>query len=584
MDKTVAISTPITVSELATAIGVEPATVVGELMKSGILAQLNDTLDFETAEIVASELGVELSEDSSDTAPSKREPAGPQLSVLEAGVGEPRPPVIAVMGHVDHGKTTLLDGLRNSNVAAGEAGGITQHISAYQTVHNDRTLTFLDTPGHEAFSILREHGARLTDVAIIVIAADDGIKPQTEEAIRYAQEAGVRIVVAVNKIDKPEADPARIRQQLADKNLIPEEWGGETVVVDISAERKQNLDKLLDMVILVADMEDLRARGKGPMEGTVIEAQMITGKGAVATVLVQHGQLDIGDFIVAGDVYGKVRSLEDYTGTRIKRATPSQPVAVSGWKTPPHLGAFVYEVSDEKAARTAADAASSSLASTSSITQADAMTAAMTAGQASTIPILLKADVDGSLSSVRQSIELLKTAEVRPEIVSTGVGPISESDVTLAESSGARILGFNVSVPNRIKQLALQAGVEIKLYSVIYELLDDLREDLTALLAPEIIEEEMGALKVKGVFKTAQKETICGGEVTRGKLTPDLLVRIADGEEIGTVSALQREQQAAKEIVQGEMCGVSIATRQKVKLAEGDVLEFFTRTSHQRSL
>lgn len=568
--------------------------LVGELMKSGIMATINDTIDFETAEIVASELGHEVEE--SDEAPVRSEQASnaPRLTVLEPGEGELRSPIVAVMGHVDHGKTTLLDALRDSNVASGEAGGITQHINAYQTEHSGRKLTFLDTPGHEAFSILREHGAQLTDVAIIVIAADDGIKPQTEEAIRYAQEAGVRMVIAINKVDKPAADPNRVKQQLADKNLIPEEWGGETVTVEISAEKKQNLDKLLDMVILVADLEDIRARFEGPMEGTVIESQMITGKGAVATVMIQHGVLNMGDFVVAGDVYGKVRSIENFTGERIQEAVPAQPVAVSGWKSPPRLGAFVFEVSDEKAARSASADATDAMEGTSAITQADSMTAAMHAHKASSVPLIVKADVDGSLSSLIQSLDMLQNDEVRVDIVDSGVGPISESDITLAESSGATIVGFSVRVPGRIKQLAMRSNVDIKIYNVIYELLDDIRERLTELLPPEITEEEMGRLRVKAVFKSAQKETICGGEVLKGKLVSGLLVRMevaADDEdseptkeEIGVVGGLQREQQEAREVVQGELCGVNIATKKKIKIKEGDELEFFTRTTKKRSL
>ncbi len=600
MSKKVAITAPIKVSELAEAIGVDVMDLVGELMKNGVMATINDSVDFETAAIVVSELGFELEESEGDGEESTTTDSDvdmPRLSVLEPGEGEPRPPIIAVMGHVDHGKTTLLDALRNSDVATGEAGGITQHINAYQTEHDDRKLTFLDTPGHEAFSILREHGAQLTDLAIIVIAADDGIKPQTKEAIRYAQEAGVRMVVAVNKIDKPGADPNRVRQELTEMNLNPEEWGGDTVVVDISAEKRQNLDKLLDMIILVADLEDLRAKTEGPMEGTVIESQMVTGKGAVATVLVQHGKLKIGDFIVAGDVYGKVRSIEDFNGSRIKEAYPSQPVAVSGWKDTPHLGAFVHGVADEKAAKVAVSTASNPREGTSAITQADSMTAAMHAHQASTVPVVVKADVDGSLSSVVQSLEMLKNEEVRVDIVGSGVGPISESDIGLAESTGATIIGFGVTVPGRIKQLAMRSGVDIKIYNVIYELLDDIRERLTELLPPEITEEEMARLRIKAVFKTAQKETICGGEVLKGKLVPGLLVRMIDEEdesededkepqmkEVGVVNALQREQQSAKEVVQGELCGVNIATKGKLKLKEGDELEFFTRTTKKRSL
>lgn len=581
MSEQVAIETPITVDEFAKSIDVKATDVIAELMKNGIMATINDTIDFETASIVAEDLGVNVTQadHTGDRAELKK-----QGTVLEEGEGEPRPPIVAVMGHVDHGKTTLLDAIRESDEAAGEAGGITQHISAYQIKHNDRWVTFLDTPGHEAFSILREHGAYLTDVAIVTIAADDGIKPQTEETLRYVQEAGVRMVVAINKIDKPDADVNRVKQQLADKNLVPEEWGGDTVVVEISAHKRQNLDKLLDMVFLVADIEDLRSRYEGPAEGVVIESRMVHGKGSVPTILVQHGQLNVGDFLVADNVYAKVRSLEDFMGKQLKKADPGMPVAVTGWKGAPKLAAFVQEYPDEKAARNAAEGEGESAPNRSGITQADALTAAMQAHQTNTVPVIVKADVDGSLAAVTQSLEALKNEEVKVEIVGSGVGSVSESDVTLAESTKAVIIGFGVNVQGRIKRLAIQAGVEIRVYNVIYELIDDMREQLNSLLKPEVIEEVQGELEIKGVFKLAQKEIICGGQVKTGKLVTDLNVRVKDGEEIGVVKNLQREQQSAKEINQGEMCGLNIVTKRKHKVKEGDILEFFTREEKKRTI
>lgn len=583
MEKEITIAAPITVKELAEALDMKVTDVMSELMKNGVMATVNDSVDFETAAIVSEDLGVKVIK-KDPAAHANTSPDTEQATVLEAGEGSTRPPVVAVMGHVDHGKTTLLDALKDTDVAGGEAGGITQHISSYQVQHNGRTITFLDTPGHEAFSLIREHGARLTDVAIVVVAADDGIKPQTEETLRYVQEAGVRMVVAVNKVDKPGADPVRVRQQLADKNLIPEDWGGDVVTVDISAKEKTNLDQLLDMVLLVADIEDLRALDEGPAQGTVIESQMITGKGAVATVLIQHGILKVGDFVVAGSVYGKVRSLEDFSGKRIKQATPSMPVAISGWKDTPRLGAFMKVVSDEKSARQLSSEAGNGMSGTSDITQADAMTAAMAAGKSARVPLIVKADVDGSLMSLVQGVEMLGNEDVRAEIVGRGVGPISESDVALAESTGAIIIGFNVSVPGRIKQLSMRSGVEIKIYRVIYELLDDLRERLSGLLAPEIVEEVKGKLRVKGVFKTAQKEVICGGEVLSGMIAAGHLVRLVEGEEIGSVKAVQKEQQVVKNVAQGETCGVSITTKSKAKLSVDDELEFFTRQELERTL
>lgn len=584
MSEPVTIETPITVDELSRALDVKVTDLISELMKNGVMATINDTVDFDTAAVVASDLGIEVTEATQEEeAPDAVAPRA-QATVLAEGEGEPRPPVVTVMGHVDHGKTTLLDAFRESNVAVGEAGGITQHISAYQLQHNQRWVTFLDTPGHEAFSFLREHGARLTDVAIVVVAADDGIQPQTEETLRHVREAGVGMVVAINKIDMPDADPNRIKQQLADHNVLPEEWGGDTVVVEISAKQRQNLDGLLDMVFLVADVEDIRARFEGPAEGTIIEAQMVHGKGTVATVLIQHGVLRVGDGIAAGTAHGKVRSLEDFTGARLEQATPSMPVAVSGWKAAPAIGALLHGYKDEKTARSAAETAEGAARSSTTATQADALTAAMQASGVATVPVVIKTDVEGSLTAVTQSLEMLNGDEVKVDIVGSGVGPVSESDVTLAESTGAHIIAFGVNVSGRIKQLAMRANVDIRVYDVIYELIEDIRGQLNELLEPEVTEEVQATLTVKGVFKLAQKEVICGGQVTTGKLVPGLHARFQDGEYIGTVANLQREQQPAKEIIQGEMCGVNIATTHKAKVKEDDELEFFTRESTQRSI
>ena len=581
MSEQVQISAPITVDELAQAIDVSATDVVAELMKNGVMATINDTIDFETASIVADDLGVPVVEaEEPEVEPSTTQGA----TVLDEGEGEPRPPVVAVLGHVDHGKTTLLDALRESDIAAREAGGITQHVSAYQINRNDRAITFLDTPGHEAFSVMREHGAQLTDVAIVVVAADDGFKPQTEESLRYVRQSGVGLVVAINKIDAPEADSNRVKQQLAEHNLLPEEWGGETVVVEISAKQQQNLDQLLDMVLLVADMEDIRARIDGPAEGTVIESQMVRGKGVVATVLLQHGVLRPGNFVVAGHTYARVRSLEDFNGQRIAQAHPSTPVAVDGWKDTPSIGALVVEYGSEKEAKAAVNEQQVSRQRGGGATQAEALTAAMAQSNVPTVPVVIKADVDGSLTAVQQSLESIQTDEVKVDVVGSGVGPVTESDVTLAESAEAIIIGFGVKIPSRVKQLADKAGVEVAIYDVIYELIEDVRERLSALLAPEVIEDVKAELTVKGVFKTAQKEVICGGQVTSGKLVPGLHVRTSEGDYIGTVSSLKREQQDAKEIIQGEMCGVSIATSSKAKLKEEDKLEFFTREEKQRSV
>ncbi|MEX0668313.1 MAG: translation initiation factor IF-2 [Candidatus Saccharimonadales bacterium] len=588
----ISIPSKVTVNKLAKAIDVDVTSVVGELMKAGIMASVSDSIDFETASIIASDLGVEIEKDDDiklDT--SKPTSNSRQAKVLKDGEGEPRAPVVAVMGHVDHGKTTLLDTLRNTDVVGGEAGGITQHISAYQVSHNGRDITFLDTPGHEAFSSLRSHGARLTDVAIIVVAADDGIKPQTKEAIGFARDAGVAIVVAINKIDKPEANPNQVKQQLADVNLIPEEWGGDTVTVDISAQKKQNIDQLLDMVLLVADIEDLRAVSGGLMEGTVIESRMITGKGSVATILVQHGELSVSNFLVSEGAYCKVKSIDNFNGDSIDKAHPSEPVAVAGWKTPPRAGALVYEVESEKEAKSEVIANAHAVDKIADSDQMEVMTAAMKASRdTKLVPLILKADTDGSLTSLIDSVKLLEVEGIKPEVISSSVGAVTESDVTLAESSKASIIGFNSKVSGRVKQTALRASVEIKLYDLIYELLEDLRQKLSSMLAPEVVEEEVSTLEIMGVFKTTQKEVICGGKVKKGKIVPELIVRIENPEdegediEIGKVAAIQKEQQSIKEAKEGDICGLSIATKQKVKLKEGDVIKLIKRTTKSRSL
>lgn len=591
MAEKILIPSKVTVNALAKAIDVDVTDVVGELMRAGIMASTGDSIDFETASIIASDLGVEVEKGDdikSDTPKSNSNSR--QVRVLKDGEGEPRAPVVAVMGHVDHGKTTLLDALRDTDVVGGEAGGITQHISAYQVSHNDRNITFLDTPGHEAFSSLRSHGARLTDVAIIVVAADDGIKPQTKEAIDFARDAGVAIVVAINKIDKPEANPNQVKQQLSDVNLIPEEWGGDTVTVDISAQKKQNIDQLLDMVLLVADMEDLRAIPDGLMEGTVIESSMITGKGSVATILIQHGELNIGDFLVSENTYCKIKSMDNFKGDKIIKAHPSEPVAVSGWKTSPRAGAFVYEVESEKDAKSEVAANAEIVDYIGGDNQMEAMTAAMKASRdTKLVPLILKADTDGSLTSLIDSVKLLEVEDIKPEVISGSVGSVTESDVTLAESSKASIIGFNARVSGRVKQTALRAGVDIKLYDLIYELLEDLRQKLSSMLAPEIIEEEVSTLEIMGVFKTTQKEVICGGKVKKGKITPELIVKMENSEdeediEIGKVSAIQKEQQSIKVAKEGDVCGLSITTKQKVKLKEGDIIKFIKRTTKSRSI
>ncbi len=573
----------ITVGAYAEALGVSVSKVIGELMQNGVMATINEQIDFDTAAIIGADLGFEI------VAEAKLEPAEVSKTKLAAGEGEVRPPVVTVMGHVDHGKTSLLDAIRSANVASGEAGGITQHIGAYQVKRNERWITFLDTPGHEAFSAIRAHGAKMTDVAIIVVAADDGVKPQTKEAIKHVQDAGVQLVIALNKVDKEGADVNRVKQELTELGLQPEDWGGKTVTVEVSAKTGDGIEQLLDMVLLVADLEDLRARLDGPVEGIVIESHLDTGRGPVATVLVRQGTLEPGAFVVAGDTYAKVRNLEDWRGKRIKQATPGMPAVVTGFKAVPAFGnQFVY-AETEKDARDAALASrrSGSIKSMVRVKKIDLeqLSNAITAGQVNELNVVVKADVQGSLESLLDSLASLRNDEVAIKIVISGVGDISENDIATAKSAGAMVIGFNVGISSAVKQLADREQVKVQMYKVIYELLDDLRVVLSQMLAPEIIEKTVAKLEILGVFKTTKTHVICGGQVKEGKIEPNLELKIIHGDEElgrGKLTNLQKEKSAAKEVVEGEQCGMSVATALPIEI--GDTLEFFTTETRQRTL
>ena len=587
-NKTLVIPGMITVGELAAQLDLPVTKLIGELFKNGIMATVNQRIDLETAQIIVDELGldVELKQEVvEDTAAAARK----ERSLSDkAGT---RPPIVAVMGHVDHGKTTLLDTLLHTKVASGEAGGITQHIAAYQIEYNGRKITLLDTPGHEAFSALRQHGAALTDVVIIVVAADDGVKPQTIEAIRFARQANAKIVVAINKIDKPAADANRVKQQLAtEHNLVPEEWGGDTIMVEVSAKDDRNLDKLLEMVLLVADLEELKAETTGAAEGLVIESHMEQGRGAVVGLLVEHGILRPGSFLVAGGTYAKIRTLEDYTGKAVKEAGPSTPATITGFKTLPQFGDRFISVNTEKEARNQAGQNAQNSKEdiqSSAISSNDLLQLMNRRKEKQLLNVIVKADVQGSLTSVCDSLKMLETDEVAPRIISSGVGNLSENDIRMAQSSEAVVYGFNVQLPPAVKHLAQRDKVPVRLFKVIYELLDDAREALEAMLAPDVVETEIGKLTVKGVFMTAKDEVICGGEVTEGKITPGLLVRIKRGDEQlaeAEIASLQREKTEAKEVFQGDMCGMQLKTKGKVLVEVGDKLEFFTRELVKRKL
>lgn len=586
-EKVITIENMITVGDLAGKLDIPVSNLIGELFKNGIMTTVNQLIDFDTAQIIVSELDLGVSLESAES----KEPKPNELvksKRLESDTVESRPPVVAVMGHVDHGKTTLLDAILNQKVASGEAGGITQHISAYQTERKGRTITLLDTPGHEAFSALRQHGARLTDVVIIVVAADDGVKPQTVEAIKFAQNAQAKIVVALNKIDKPEADPNRAKQSLAEAGLMPEEWGGDTTVVEVSAKTKQGIDELLDMVLLVADIEDLKGDSQGSAEGIVIESHLEQGKGALVSVLIEHGKLHKSDFIVAGTTYGRVRTLDNWAGKPILEAGSSTPVRLTGFKDLPQFGDYVSVTTNEKEARDrAANAKSRKVTGKLNMTSSDLLGLINKNAQVQEVPVIIKADVQGSLTSIIDSLRLLENEELKMQVIGSGIGSISESDVHMAATSKALIYAFNVPTQTTVKKLAEREKVSIREFQVIYELLSDARDVLSALLAPEIKETELGKLIIRGVFRTTKDEVICGGEVTKGKVEPGVQARIIRGKEViaeAEVTKVQRQQTEAKEVFEGEMCGLSLKLSKKLVVEEGDRLEFYKREEIKRSL
>ncbi len=587
MAQTIQVEDQITVGALADKLSLPVTRLIAELMKNGVMATVNERIDFETAQIIVDELGLEVqlapaAEAEAETANRKERRSNAK--------GETRPPVVAVMGHVDHGKTSLLDAIRESEVTKQEHGGITQHISAYQVTHNKRLITFLDTPGHEAFAALREHGAQLTDVVIIVVAADDGVKPQTVEAIRFAKKAGVKIIVAINKIDKEGINTNLVKQQLAENDVLVEGWGGETVVVEVSAKAKLGIDSLLDMVLLVADVEELKAEVNVPAKGLIIESHMEQGRGAVAVGLVEEGSLKSGDYVVSGTTYAKLRNLETTTGESIAKATPSTPIKMTGFKSLPVFADEFEVVKDEKTARKLAQDLERSQAtggSRSDMSSSDLIRIINRSNELNEMPIIIKADVQGSLTSVIDSLKSLDNEEVAIRIVGSGVGTISENDIHLAHTTGAIIYGFNVSLPTSIKRIAGRDKVSVRLYNVIYELIDDAKQEMSTLLAPEVVEDEIGQLKVKAIFKTTKSEVICGGEVTKGKLTVPALVRIVRGKDKlaeAELVNLKRGPQDAKEIIEGEMCGMSLKTNSKLDLQEGDKIEAFRRQTVSRSL
>ncbi len=577
----------VTVGTLAERLSIPVTRLIGELMKNGVMATVNERIDFDTAQIIVDELSLPVTL-AKRAAADEAQPM--RIKQASSAKAQTRPPVVAVMGHVDHGKTSLLDAIRSANVVKAEAGGITQHISAYQITHNDRIITFLDTPGHEAFAAIREHGALLTDIVIIVVAADDGIKPQTVEAIRFAKKAGVKIIVVANKMDKEGADLNRLKQQLSEQDLLTEEWGGDTIVLPVSAKTKEGIPELLDMLLLVTDVEELKADVDVPGRGLIIEAHVQQGRGPVAHALVEAGTLSPGDFIVAGGSYAKIRNLETTDGKPIKKATPSMPITITGFKTLPQFGDEFMVANGEKQARSQASQTASDKQTGGGrldIGSSELIRMINRDNDMQELNIIIKADVQGSLTSVIDSLRSLDTEEVSVRIVGTGIGAVGENDLRLAHTSHAIIYGFNVDMSGSSQQQASRDKVNVRLYKVIYELIDDVKRELSELLRPEIVETELGRLLVKGVFNTTKTEVICGGEVTKGKLTAPALARVTRNDEnLGEVevTGLKRGPAEAKEVVEGEMCGMSLKTTKRLDLLEGDRIELFTREALQRQL
>ena len=586
-EKIIQIAGSITVDELAEALGLSVTALIGELFKQGIMATINQRLDFDTASLIIDELeikNVKLERKNTATKTSNFHRELSEKAVL-------RPPVVAVMGHVDHGKTTLLDSLLHKKTVEGEAGGITQHISAYQLKHDDRLITFLDTPGHEAFAAIRQHGAMLTDIVVIVVAADDGVKPQTVEAIKFAQSANAKIIVAINKIDREGADIPRTMADLAQHGLQPEEWGGDITMVPISAKRGDNLEKLLDMILLTADLEELKADVEIPAEGLVIESHMEVGKGSVVNLLVTGGELKTGKFVVAGSAYGKIRTMMDFRGKPKGKATPSTPVTVTGFKELPNFGDRFIEVKDKKTARKQAllnAQVEASETASANVTSTDLLRMMNTADNSKVFNVIIKGDVLGSVTSVIDSLKMIDTkGEISLNIVSSGVGDVTENDVYMAEGDNTVVYGFNVNVPTNIVKLAARDGVEIRNYRVIYELLDDAKASMENLLDDEVVEEETGEMKIKGVFRTERTAIIAGGEVLTGRVGAGMLGRVYRNKElIGEVSvdSVQKEKMQVTELVAGETGGIAFNLEKKLVIELNDRVKFFTRELRKKKL
>lgn len=584
--KTIEIPSTVTIRDLAAMIDISPIDIIKQLMANGVMANINQQIDYDTAAIIIGEFGYEATPSAPPEAELEKEekqlPRWRQLIADEdAEKLVDRPPVVTVLGHVDHGKTTLLDAIRATNVAGGEAGGITQHISAYQIEHNGRTITFLDTPGHAAFTAMRARGAQGADIAVLVVAADDGVMPQTREAIAHIKAAQVPVLVAMNKMDRPSANPDKVKQELADAGLIPDEWEGDTMVVPVSAKEREGLEDLLEAITLVADSTEIKANPEGRVIGTVIEGELDRSRGVVASLLVQNGMLELGDALLVGTAHGNVRAMFDFQGNAIESATPSMPVSVLGLSDVPRAGElFTVVESDREARDIAEERAEEAVSATRKPVASQTLEQifeAFQAGEVAELRLVVKADVQGSLEPITSSLEELSAGEIKVNILHAGTGNISKDDVMLAAASGGIVIGFNVAAEQGAKMTADAEGVDIRVYDIIYRLTEDVEKALKGMLEPEIRKVSLGKALVQAVFRIPRVGNIAGCRVAEGELRRNADARvIRDGEVIfeGPVSSLKHEKEDVREIREGFECGIGL--RGFDDFEEGDIIECFT--------
>ncbi|WP_353845770.1 translation initiation factor IF-2 [Thermomicrobium sp.] len=577
----VEVGSVMTVGELAEAIGVSAVELIKALIRRGVMANINQQIDFETAAKVATDFGVELVERTPEVVHQEKSLAEIVRASAQEPGAVPRPPVVTIMGHVDHGKTKLLDAIRHTNVAEGEAGGITQHIGAYQVEVQGRKITFLDTPGHEAFTAMRARGAQVTDIAVLVVAADDGVMPQTREAVAHARAANVPIIVAINKIDLPTANPARVKQQLAENGVIVEEYGGDVPVVEVSAKQRLGIEDLLEMILLVADMHELKANPNRPAIGVIIEAKVDQRRGPVATVLVQTGTLKLNDVVVAGATWGRIRAMFDDRGRKVRRAEPSMPVEILGLENVPEAGDYLQVVEDERTAKEIATQLAlkrRAEAAEARVVKLDEFHKGLEIGQTRELRLILKADVQGSLEAIQNALAKLndELEGVGITVVHAATGAISESDVMLAATTGAIVLGFNVRPDVAARRAAEATGVDIRYYNVIYHLLEEVRAGVTGLLAPETREVIDGVAEIREIFRLPNRAVAAGLYVLNGKALRNARVRvIRDGKVIhdGTVASLRRFKEDVREVAAGYECGLTIENFNDLRV--GDQIEFY---------